>query len=374
MRIHHVTPHFHPQVGGLEESVKRFARWQAERGNDVVVHTLAFTSTWNPLPFSDRIDGVTIRRYPPMARRGYYRTWFLPDLRSADLIHLHGYAARTNDHVARTSSSTPRVYSLLHGVRMPHPFWSQRFLRRGYDYLIGLPTLRSVERIVVPSGVDVPWLTHHGVSEAKIRVIPVPLSQEDYIAGDPSIGRRLAATDRFLLYIGRLHREKGVADLLEAFSRLPNESGLVFAGPDGGMLSSLRERAVSLGLSGRVRFLGIVSEEEKRGLLAASTCLALPSFHESQGLAIFEAWAQRRPVVATRVGALVESVSDGVDGLLVPYGNPSALAIALTRLWNNEEEAQAMGERGYAKAEGYRLQRVAPLLQALYDEINPPSH
>lgn len=369
MRIHHVTPYFHPEIGGLEESVKRFAAWQAERGNQVVVHTLAFTSTWDPLLASDQIDGVTIRRYPPVVRRGYYRTWFRPDLDETDLIHLHGYAVRTNDRVARNASGKPLVYSLHHGVRMPHPTRTHRLLRRGYDYLVGLRTLRLVDRILVASQGDVPWLTRRRIPAEKVRVVPTPLSESDYIPCDPKLGRQVAGADRFVLYVGRLHREKGVAHLLDAFARLPANAHLVFAGPDGGMLANLRQRTEALHLSERVRFLGPVAEDEKRALLAASTCLALPSFHEAQGLTILEAWAQARPVVATRVGALAELVVDHENGLLVPFGDVGGLAKALSRLWNDEDAGRRMGGQGRLLAERYRLDRVAPELQTIYEEI-----
>lgn len=373
MRIHHVTPHFHPEVGGLEESVRRFALWQADRGDEVVVHTLSITSTGEPLPPADRIDGVTIRRYLPVVRRGYYRTWFRPALDDAELVHLHGYAVRTNDRVARQVSGRPLVYSLHHGVGMPHPRWTHRLMRRGYDYAVGLRTLRRVDRVLVASQQDVPWLTRRGISVDKIRVIPTPLSDDAYLPGDPATGRRLAGADRFLLYVGRLHREKGVAELLEAFARLPAGARLVFAGPDQGMLAPLRQRAADLHMSERVRFLGLVAEDEKRDLLAASAGLVLTSLYEAQGLTILEAWAQGRPVVATRVGALASLVVDGENGLLVSYGDIQELADALARLWNDEDATRRMGERGSLAAEAYRLSRLAPQLQAVYDEITRPS-
>jgi glycosyltransferase involved in cell wall biosynthesis len=246
-------------------------------------------------------------------------------------------------------------------------------MRRGYDYAVGLRTLRRVDRVLVASQQDVPWLTRRGISVDKIRVIPTPLSDDAYLPGDPATGRRLAGADRFLLYVGRLHREKGVAELLEAFARLPAGARLVFAGPDQGMLAPLRQRAADLHMSERVRFLGLVAEDEKRDLLAASAGLVLTSLYEAQGLTILEAWAQGRPVVATRVGALASLVVDGENGLLVSYGDIQELADALARLWNDEDATRRMGERGSLAAEAYRLSRLAPQLQAVYDEITRPS-
>src|SRR5436309_12782697 len=99
---------------------------------------------------------------------------------------------------------------------------------------------------------------------------------------------------------------------------LPAEAHLVFAGPDDGMQAILERGTRELHLQDRVHFLGVVTAEQKRSLLAACASLVLPSVYEAQGLTVLEAWAQRRPVVASRVGALAELSPDGTDGLLPP--------------------------------------------------------
>src|SRR5213592_2410618 len=104
----------------------------------------------------------------------------------------------------------------------------------------------SVESIgSVTSSGDVPWLTRRGIPDAKVRVVPSPLPDDAYVPGDASWGRDRVGGP-FILYLGRLHEEKGVDDLLEAFSRLPPDARLVLAGPDGGRLSALRTRARDL--------------------------------------------------------------------------------------------------------------------------------
>lgn len=373
MKIHHVTPYFHPEIGGLEESVKRFAEWQTNRGNEVVVHTLALTFSGERLPPEDQANGILVRRYAPVVRKGYYRTWFRPDLRGADLIHLHGYAVRTNDRVARTVVGTPLVFSLHHGVRMPHPDTTTRLFRLVYDQIEGIPTLRRAQRILVASEGDRPWLVRRRIPAERIRVLPTPLSDEAFIPGDSARGRELAGADRFILYVGRLHREKGVASLIDALPPSPPHVHIVFAGPDAGMGAALKARAEVLHLATRIRLLGRVSEEAKRSLLAGCACLALPSFHEAQGLAILEAWAQGRPVVATRVGALPELVTDSETGLLVSYGDVDGLVTAFNRILNSEAEARTMGERGRLVAERFRLHRIGPQLDAIYDEVTRES-
>jgi glycosyltransferase involved in cell wall biosynthesis len=224
-------------------------------------------------------------------------------------------------------------------------------------------------RVLVASAGDRDWLVAHDISPDRIRVLPTPLSEEAFLPGDPAWALGQIGGFSFVLYLGRLHEEKGVDDLLETVPRLPNGLRLVYAGPDAGRLGALRQRARGLGVSDRVSFLGVVTEEEKRSLLAACTALALPSLFEAQGLAVLEAWAQSRPVVATRVGALPEMISDGENGLLVPYHDVPALAAALTRTSTEREAAEAMGARGRTVAEAFRLEKLGPQLETIYRDL-----
>lgn len=368
MRIHHVAPHFHPEIGGVEEGVLRFGAWQVAKGHSVVVHTSALTTSGETLPEEGNVDGIRIRRYPPVAVRGYFRTWFRPVLSEADVVHLHGYAVRTNDYVARTVRGTPLVFSLHHGVLMPHPTAYTRVLRRIYDTAIGVRTLRRVDRVLVNSPRDLPWLLRHGIPETHVGVLPTPLPDASFDPGDPTWARG-AVGERFFLYVGRLHEEKGVDDLLEALPRLPPDLRLAYAGPDAGRLSSLQRRARDLGVEDRVAFLGFVTEAQKRSLLAACTALVLPSAYEAQGLVVLEAWAQSRPVVVSRVGALAQIVSDGQTGFVVPYHDVPALAAALQRVASLEDSGAAMGALGRARVEEFRTAKLAPRLDAIYDEI-----
>lgn len=131
-----------------------------------------------------------------------------------------------------------------------------------------------------------------------------------------------------LVSVGRLSREKGYGVLLEALHELDDAELDVFG--DGPARAELEAAAADLG--GRVRFHGARPRREIAETLVRSHALVAPSLREGLGMVALEALALGRPVVASAVGGLVETVVDGDDGILVPMGDPVALAAALRRL------------------------------------------
>ena len=95
----------------------------------------------------------------------------------------------------------------------------------------------------------------------------------------------------------------------------------------------------------------------------------LPSLREAQGISILEAMARRKPVVASAVGGIPEVVTDGLDGILVPPGDPAALAEAVVRLARSPSLRERLGEAGYATvAERFSIDAQVRRIEAIYDE------
>jgi len=124
----------------------------------------------------------------------------------------------------------------------------------------------------------------------------------------------------FILFLARLHTMKGPDLLLEAFAAVAPERPdlqLVFAGPDFGMLGTLRRRAAALRLSERVHFLGLVAGPTKQWLLANAVCLCQPSRSEGFSLSILEAMASSCPVVISDCCKFPE-VAEHRAGIVAP--------------------------------------------------------
>jgi len=373
MKIHHVVPHFYPERGGVETHVLGLARYLIGRGHEVIVHTSQRTLLGEALPAESTLEGIQIRRYRPLVHLGYYLTLFRPRVDGADVGHLHGYGFMTNDRVARKiHGSIPIVYSLHHGVARPAPTVGAWLKRSFYDPLFGRKSLRRVDAIIPASESDRRWLEARGFPADRIHVLPTGLEPEAFQLGSPERARERFHVDRYVVFLGRLHREKSPDHVLRAVAALGDDWAgfVVFVGPDGGERASLERLAGELNLRNRVVFAGEVDEATKRDLLAGAECLVLPSFYEAQGIAIAEAWAQARPVIASEVGGVPYLVTSSQDGLLYPYGDITALTSALREILMDRPYAARMGGAGLRKAKSsLTWDRIAHQFEELYESV-----
>lgn len=166
--------------------------------------------------------------------------------------------------------------------------------------------------------------------------------------------------------VGRLSGEKGQRGLLEAFAvvrdRLPGARlSLIGGGP---LHTELMALADALSVTESVHFHGPLNEAETLAMIARSDVLVLPSFMEGLPLVIIEAMALGKPVVASGVAGIPELVRDGVNGLLVPPSDWSALAGAMAMLATDPEMRNLLGiAAGVAVMDEFVIDRaVLPLI------------
>lgn len=169
--------------------------------------------------------------------------------------------------------------------------------------------------------------------------------------------------------VGRFTSEKGHEVLVEAFSRVRRRlpgARLILVG-SGELESELRGRVARLGLDGSVTFAGARDASE---MLPGFDVFVQPSNYESQGLAILEAMAAGRPVVATDVGGVRGVVRDGETGILVPRGDAPAMAEAIVRLAESPGLGRRLADRARAWVrERFAAGRMVDAYAALYRRL-----
>lgn len=151
-----------------------------------------------------------------------------------------------------------------------------------------------------------------------------------------------------LVFVGRLHPQKGLFDLVEAMRRVvasyPNVQVLMVGA--GSQLPALRQRIKAYGLNDYFIFTGHLIGVNKIRAFKSSHLFVLPSLYEGQPLTLLEAWAAKLPVVVTDVGANPDFVVDGENGYLVPPQQPELLAAAIVNAIENPD-LPTVGECGY---------------------------
>jgi glycosyltransferase involved in cell wall biosynthesis len=181
-------------------------------------------------------------------------------------------------------------------------------------------------------------------------VIPNAVAEESFARRlDPSARAALEdGSGRAIAVVpARLDVQKGHADLLEAARHLPDVRFLCVG--DGDLLQDLKDRARVLGVEDRVSWLGFRTDIDE--LLGSCDLVVLPSLYEGFPLALIEAMAAGKPVVATDIGGTRELVVDGVTGLLVPPAAPRELAEAVKKVLGDRALADRLREAGRARAE-----------------------
>jgi phosphatidyl-myo-inositol alpha-mannosyltransferase len=168
-----------------------------------------------------------------------------------------------------------------------------------------------------------------------------------------------------LAFVGQAVERKGLPVLLRAFEALREHVPVTLT-----VIGADAEEIAPLLLDDRgVRALGKVSDDEKHRELREADLLCAPSLGgESFGMVLTEAFAAGTPVVASDIAGYADVVTDGADGLLVPRGDPAALAAALRDLALDPQRRAAMGVQAARSAQRYAWPRVAAEVVAAYEE------
>jgi glycosyltransferase involved in cell wall biosynthesis len=262
-----------------------------------------------------------------------------------DVVHMHGYKADIYGYAAVRRLPTAKV-STCHG-------WGHNtFALRAYG-MMDRWALRRFDLVVAVSAEIAGTLRRAGVPPDKIRVIDNGIEVTDFEAGAPTLRRELALDSKSVLVggIGRLSPEKGFAVLLAAARIVVKqhpEVKFVVVG-DGPEREKLQDLTRQYGLERKLFWAG--RRDDMAGVYASLDIQVQPSLKEGLPMTILEGLAARRPIVATRVGAVESAINDGDIGLLVNTGRADEIARAVTRLIQDPSLRIRLGQAGRARVE-----------------------
>ena len=351
MRLLIINYEFPPLGGGAGNATACLAREWAANGHTVEVLTGGFRG----MPAREERDGYTVRRLPtPRAQQGQCSISEMcvfmaaacvatilgprPDVALAFFSIPSGPAA----WLLKLLRGVPYIVSLRGG---DVPGFDAKNLARMHEFTNPLTALiwRNA-RAVVGNSAGLCDLARSFMPGLSVPEIPNGVDTSRF---SPLVRESNGQCE--LLFVGRLAPQKGVNILLHALSRLPAGWRLRIAGdgPERGRLAAL---AASLGIVDRVVFLGWTQRDELPALYRSADVFVFPSYDEGMPNVVLEALASGLPIVATRIAGNNQLVVDGVNGMLIPPGDPIAFAKALEPVLNDARLRQEMGARSRAIA------------------------
>jgi len=354
VKIVHIHHHYWPVIGGLEIAVQSIAEEQVKLGHEV--HVIASRYDAKNRPREEIVNNVFIHRVKAMRVNFPDLTYPLeyPEevLKNADIVHGHTqnslFVVKMIEKAKEIGIKTVMYFmavDALHDhpnplIRTLGPLYSRWILKKAVQ-LSDVKLVRS--------------LRDHELLERKygIRAIYIPDGVPRWFISYRYSGHmfreRYNLDGDFILYVGRLHPLKGIDVLIRAmpYVRKHVDLKLVVIGP--GDQRPYRELAEKLEVKDHIVFLGYVDEETKIRAIDGSLGVVIPSvssYVEVYPMAVSEAWARGKPVIATSIGGIPYRVMHLVNGLLVPPRSPKALAEAIITLAIDKTLSTRLGNNG----------------------------
>jgi alpha-maltose-1-phosphate synthase len=376
LRVAMLTREYPPEVyGGAGVHVTYLARGLAPLV-DLTVHCQG----------ADRPDAVAHRPWELLADANQALQVISTDLSmtaavgTAELVHSHTWYANLAGHLAAMLYDIPHVMT-MHSLEALRP-WKAEQLGGGYQLSTWCERTSAASAaavVAVSDGMRTDILAAYPEIHAeRIRVIRNGIDTTEY-QPDPGTGvlerYGVDLSRPYVIFVGRITRQKGVPVLLRAAAGLVPEAQLVLcagAADTAELLAEVTDLVDGLqaSRSGVLWIPEMLEKAEVIQLLTHAAAFACPSVYEPLGIVNLEAMACGTAVVGTRVGGIPEVVADGETGLLVPPEDPEALAVALNVLLRDPGRARAMGQAGRARAVAeFGWDAIAAQTAGLYAEL-----
>jgi glycosyltransferase involved in cell wall biosynthesis len=358
-------------VGGCEQHVlSLLSRLDRDRYEPWLAYFEAAPDQAEPMAPAFRAVGVRTvdlgarRRTDP---RALVRLGHLLRRVRFDLIHAHSWRTELGAVLwGRVFSRVPVVLRTVHNT-------DEFYVRPGYASLARASANR-LDRIVVISDAVGRYLREAGVPAEKLVRIYYGLDVRGWGSSTENSCSPSAIPhpQTSIAVVARLAPQKGHTILLDALPRVlasvPDVSVRIVGHEELSTVAELRAYAAARGVAEHVEFDGFRGDVPE--LLREIDLFVLPSLWEGFGLVLLEAMAAGRPIVASAVGPIPEVVLDGETGLLVPPGDPGALAEAIVRVLSDRALAERLGRAGRARVErAFGLDRMVEQTDALYREL-----
>jgi len=317
-----------------------------------------------------------------LAKRGFSTPYYAPfiirkKLMESDVIHIHEIRRIINAPLYHFAKKYKIPYVLqAHGSVFLRSNFLKQKLGRIFDLLITFKLLRGASKLIALTKTEAGQYRAMGVPEEKIAIIPNGIDLSEY-AELPSEGAfkkkfNIPEGREIILYLGRIHKTKGIDFLVRAYAHLINEMNfrdavLVIAGPDDGYLNEAKALANFLGVYNSTIFTGFISSEDKLGALVDADVFVTPSFYGFP-ITFLEACAVGTPIITTSLGDTLEWIDENVGYVTQP--TPYDLAEAMYRIISDDLLCRNFSRNCIKIARSnFSIEKVVEKLEKVYEEI-----
>lgn len=310
--------------------------------------------------FRSHVARNVVHVYPGM--KGLLE-WFAPDIIElwaepyfAVTWRTISLARRINPNVKIIFFSAQNIYK-----KYPWPFGAfERYVLRNADF--AFPCNEEARDVLLKKGFQ-------GGTE----IVPLAVSPRMFLPGrEESLRRRLGLDAPVVGFFGKLVRQKGLLDLIDASSRMKKDHRLLFVG-SGPLLGDMKKQLKKFGIEGRAVFVPAVPYEEVPELLRCCDIVTMPSItmpnvKEQFGRVLIEAMAAKVPVVGSDSGEIPKVLGD--SGLIFPEGDSNKLAERIESLLSDDALRSEYAERGHWRVmENYTWAKVAEIQRGVYNKL-----
>ena len=393
MKILHIVPTYYPclEAGGVVNAVYKLSKKQAEVGNDVSVFTTDSCIERMKLDkrYNVDIEGVKVYYFRNLSNS--LKTKFLIDtpyplplkirkeIKKYDIVHIHEHRhslAIAASHYA-SKNNIPYVIQ-AHGSVLP--FFQKEKLKEIFDKLWGFKILKNASKVFALTNVEKEQYLKMGVEEERIEIVPLGIDIEEY-SKLPSKGNfrekyNISENDKLLLFIGRIHKIKGLDLLVNSLDVLNREYikknvenlKLAIIGPDNGFLAELKKVIADLDLEENIIITGPLFNKDKIEAIVDCDIFIMPSQYESFTTSGLEAMACGKPLILTKNNHIHTWV-DNNTGLSAEY-DKNDLADKIQKLLADEKLMEKFGKNGLKEIkENYNWDSIEKKIDLIYREL-----
>jgi len=352
MRILQVIPHLKPF--GVTNVCFQLSRELAKQNLEVTIvatdlgltSEIATTIEDSPadtILFSCIADVSSFLVSPSMKK------WLDKSMKDFDVVHMHDFRTYQNTITHRYAKrySIPYVVQ-AHGSMLE--FVQRRTQKRLYDLVWGHTIINDAAKFVALAPVEREQYVKMGIKRDRIAIVPNGIDTNEYVnlpnKSEFRTRHAIDSDEKLVLFLGRLHRIKGVDLLIKAFAKLSEKMDrvkLVVAGPNMGALPQLKTLARELKLSDSVLFVGPLYGQDKLEAYVDADVFVLPSVYEIFPITVLEACACGTPVIVSSACGIADLVSE--FGCVVER-DADVLCDVMYRVLNNDTTRKDLGKKG----------------------------